>query len=331
MNYSFKISIIVAAYNVEKYIDRCLKSITTQNISNNDYEIIIVNDGSTDNTLQLINEWEIKCQNIKVFTQKNKGQSAARNLALKQAQGKYIFYVDSDDYVESNCLANILENLNEIDILRFNYFESEVQSFRGEYNEVHNGIEAFLNCSGIWAPWMQIFRKEFLLSNDFYFVEGMTSEDAELIPRVYLKANSVVVIPDKIYHYVYNPVSTTKQKKYNFERVFKRIESQLKVLESCSKLMLNYKTNDNVLKKLDESVIYPTFTAFCAMILLDKLPLKNALHFQSEYFKSEFYPIKISQKITIKQGLMYRIMNSDVLLKVYYVFGFKYIYKSIFK
>lgn len=326
-----KISIIVAAYNVEKYIDCCLESLMTQDISIDDYEIIIVNDGSTDNTLQLIKEWKLKCKNIRVLNQSNKGQSAARNLALKQAQGKFIFFVDSDDYIEINCLANILENLNEIDILRFNYFESEVQSFHGEYNKVYNGIEAFLNCNGIWAPWMQIFRKEFLLSNDFYFVEGMTSEDAELIPRVYLKANSVVVIPDKIYHYVYNPVSTTKQKKYNFERVFKRIESQLKVLESCSKLKLNYETNDNVLKKIDETVIYPTYTAFCAMILLNKLPLKNALHFQSEYFNSEFYPIKISQKITIKQGLMYRIMNSDVLLIIYYILGFKYIYNTLFK
>lgn len=326
-----KISIIVAAYNVEQYIDRCLESLTTQDISINDYEIIIINDGSTDNTLKLISDWELKYRNISVISQENKGQSSARNLALRKALGEYIFFVDSDDYIDSNCLGRLIANINNVDILRFNFYDSCVQSFQGEYHKMYNGIEVFEYCYGIWSPCMQIFRKEYLLSNNFYFVEGMTSEDAELLPRVYLKANSVVVVPDKIYHYVYNPVSTTKQRKYNFERVFKRIDSQLKVLESCSVLMKNYKANVKVLLKLDETVIYPTFTAFCVMILLEKLPLKYALQFQSIYSNSSFYPIKIFQNITFKQHIMYQIMNSEILIKLYYFLGFKFIYSALFK
>lgn len=331
MGYELKISIIVAAYNVEQYIDRCLESLTTQDIPSCEYEIIIVNDGSTDSTLAILNKWKANFDNIIVINQANKGQSAARNLALTQAIGEFVFYVDADDYIEKNCLGLLLNACKGVDILRFGYFDAEVETFDGEYKKNYRGISVFERCYGIWSPWMQIFRKEFLLLNKLFFVEGITSEDAELIPRAYLLANSVMVIPDKIYHYVYNPVSTTKQRSYNFERIYKRIESQHKVLGYCTDLMAKYNGNKQVVDKLHDTVVYPTFTAFCAMILLHSIPFKVAKNFQLVYHTSEFYPVFIYQKQSQKQRLMYKIMNSRLLFNLYYFSGLKKAYIMLFK
>jgi len=331
MGNEIKISIIVAAYNVEQYIDRCLDSLTIQDIPSYEYEIIIVNDGSTDSTLAILNKWKTNFDNIIVINQSNKGQSAARNLALTQAKGDYVFYVDADDYIEKNCLGLLLNGCKGVDILRFGYFDAEVETFDGEYKKIYRGISVFEHCYGIWSPWMQIFRKEFLLFNKLFFIEGMTSEDAELIPRAYLLANSVTVIPEKIYHYVYNPVSTTKQRSYNFDRIYKRIESQHKVLGYCADLMVKYNGNKLVVDKLHDTVVYPTFTAFCVMILLEEIPFKVSKNFQNAYHKSKFYPVIIHQKQTHKQRLMYKIMNSRLLFNLYYFSGLKKTYIRLYK
>lgn len=331
MGKEVKISIIVAAYNVEQYIDRCLESLTIQDIPSCEYEIIIVNDGATDTTLSILNRWKVDFDNIIIINQENKGQSAARNLALTQANGDFVFYIDADDYIEKNCLGLLLNGCKGVDILRFGYFDAEVETFNGDYKKIYRGISVFEHCYGIWSPWMQIFRKEFLLLNKLFFVEGMTSEDAELIPRAYLLANSVMVIPDKIYHYVYNPVSTTKQRTYNFERIYKRIESQHKVLGYCADLMAKFIENRVVLDKLHDTVVYPTFTAFCVMILLEEIPFKVSKNFQIAYHKSQFYPVIITQNQTKKQRLMYKIMNSRLLFNLYYYSGLKKAYITLFK
>lgn len=330
MGNKIKISIIVAAFNVEKYIDRCLESLTNQNLDREEYEIIIVNDGSTDATLDKLNDWKSRFKNIIVISQKNKGQSAARNTALKQAAGDYIFYIDADDYISINCLNSLAYGSKNADILRFN-FNNNTITFKGEFNKCYNGIDFFEHCFGIWSPCMQIFKRSFLINNNLFFVEGMTSEDAELIPKAYLLATSAVAIPDKIYNYVFNPNSTTKDRNFDYDRICRRIESQLKVLQSSTNLMNKYKDFKQVGLKLNETVVYPTFTAFNVMLLLDEIPYKTAKEFQNRYLMSDFFPIIVKQKITLKQACMYKIMNSELLFTAYYKSGIKRLYNLIKK
>lgn len=325
MGNKIKISIIVAAFNVEEYIDRCLESLTNQDLDSDEYEIIIVNDGSTDSTLEKLNDWKSKFENIIVISQKNKGQSAARNTALKQATGDYVFYVDADDYILVNCLNLLLISSQNADILRFD-FNNNTITFKGKYNKCYTGVDFFENCFGIWSPCMQIFKRSFLINNKLFFVEGMTSEDAELIPKAYLLATSAVAIPDKIYNYVFNPNSTTKDRNFDYNRICRRIESQLKVLQSCTDLMSKYKDFKKVGIKLNETVVFPTFTAYNVMLLLDEIPYKTAKEFQNRYLKSDFFPVVVKQKITLKQAFMYKIMNSELLFSAYYKSGLKYFY-----
>lgn len=119
-----KLSIIVPVYNVEPYIERCVRSLEQQNIPKQEYEIIIVNDGTQDQSIQIINKLRLEYPNIVLIEKENGGLSSARNYGLKYAQGEYIWFIDSDDYIEPNILNSILEKSYELnlDLLAFNYY-----------------------------------------------------------------------------------------------------------------------------------------------------------------------------------------------------------------
>lgn len=105
-----KVSVIVPVYNVEKYLDKCLESIMNQTYQN--FEIIIVNDGSTDNSLQICRQWEERSPQIKLINKENEGLGFARNTGLQHATGDYILFVDSDDFISSNMIEKLYETLN---------------------------------------------------------------------------------------------------------------------------------------------------------------------------------------------------------------------------
>ena len=122
-----KLSVVVPLYNKEKYIDRCLKSLLAQEVSSADYEIIIVDDGSTDSSQSIAQEYAEKHLNIQLFCQQNQGAGAARNKGLELANGDYIYFLDADDYIASNVLKYLLEICedHELEILGFNTIETE--------------------------------------------------------------------------------------------------------------------------------------------------------------------------------------------------------------
>lgn len=323
-----KLSIIIPAYNVEKYIDRCLHSVVSQDIPPHQYEIIVVDDGSNDLTPHILNDWSQKYDNIKIYTQQNSGQSVARNFGLTKAVGNYIFFVDADDIIEFNTLKNLIQisEHNELDILRFDFFNSENKTFLGVFDKLYSGTDFFPHCVGIWAPWLQLFRREYLINNRYFFKVGITSEDAELIPKVYLNSKKSMSVNINIYHYVYNPSSTTKERKYDIDRVTKRINSQLEVLKSNTRLRNEFIECQDITNTIDRTVIYPTFTDFCTMILLSKLPFKIAKQSQRQYIESDLYAIRLYKQSTRKHKLMFRIMNSSILFNLFYFSGIKSIY-----
>ena len=105
MDSDILISIIVPVYNVEKYLERCIKTLVTQDINN--YEILLVDDGSKDNSAKLCDMYSDKYQNIRVFHKKNEGLGLTRNYGMEKAIGKYIIFVDSDDYIKQNSLGDL--------------------------------------------------------------------------------------------------------------------------------------------------------------------------------------------------------------------------------
>ena len=106
-----KVSVIIPVYNVEKYLRKCLESVVNQTLK--DIEIICVNDGSTDSSALILDEYARNDNRIKVYTQENQGQGAARNMALELAQGDYIAFVDSDDWLEVSALEELYKFITE--------------------------------------------------------------------------------------------------------------------------------------------------------------------------------------------------------------------------
>jgi glycosyltransferase involved in cell wall biosynthesis len=129
-----KLSIVIPVYNSSNYLDDCLGSLLDQDLNKDKYEIICVNDGSTDNSLDILKLYAEKHQNIKVINQENKGHSTARNVGLKAAKGKYVWFVDSDDFIDGNSLSTIISYMekNDIDFLTI--------GLRNVLNETHYNI-----------------------------------------------------------------------------------------------------------------------------------------------------------------------------------------------
>ena len=207
-----KISIIVPVYNVQNELDRCVNSLVNQTYNN--IEIILVDDGSTDASPIMCDEWAKKDTRIQVIHKINGGLSDARNCGLNQAIGDYILYVDSDDFIDlDSCERFILSTMNQkIDIVVGNAIMEKEQS--NELinhtsvlsNKIYNSKDFIIECikSFQWyAPaWLNMYRREFLIEHNLFFKKGIYFEDVEMLPRVFLSAKDITCLEGIFYHYV---------------------------------------------------------------------------------------------------------------------------------
>ena len=201
------ISIIVPVYNLEHYLDRCLSSLVNQHFEN--FEIILVNDGSKDSSGQICEEWCNRYNNIKVFHIANHGVSYARNVGIKNSLGKYVMFVDGDDWIEKDTLiiAYELMEKNQADIVLFDLFlnwDSNRQMIFNNYNErcLDFGADAAEELFRIWGCWAKLYRKECI--DGIYFKQDMgCGEDLffnyELV--INEKFSKIVSTNVPLYHY----------------------------------------------------------------------------------------------------------------------------------
>ena len=204
-----KISAVLPAYNVEKYLGQCIESIINQNI---ECEIIIVNDGSTDNTLSVAESYKEKYPFIKVFSQENCGQSTARNKGIENATGEYLLLLDSDDYLCPDTLNNLYDlcKQNDLDYIRCgwnSFVEGEEKSFltlpkTESINKVISSkkyfcelIKAGYNC----LLWNGIIKRQFLTNIGIKYFEGIQYEDNLYALQLYLSDYNAKVMQTDIY------------------------------------------------------------------------------------------------------------------------------------
>lgn len=194
-----KLSIIVPIYKVEKYIIECIESICCQLMDG--VEVILVNDGTPDRSMEIAKDYirDNYSQYLTQFVfvdQENRGQSVARNVAIKKAKGKYIAFLDSDDYLMENYIFNILYFINgsqEIDIIHFNakQYDENKKMFIGQLNFVkHDGIVGNNECyreklfiDSQWYPWLRVIRKDIMCK--YEFLSNVYMEDKLLFPELY--------------------------------------------------------------------------------------------------------------------------------------------------
>ncbi len=212
-----KISVIIPIYNVELYIEECLKSVINQTLK--DIEIICVNDGTPDNSMKIIQKYAKKDDRIVIINKENGGQSTARNAGLEVAKGKYIYFMDSDDYILEETLEELYDKLeeNKLDIIYFDadsFYESEelkdeYKKFDNYYKrnpiyeEVVTGTEMFINMyenrDYRVSVCLQIIRKKLLDENNIKFIEGIIHEDEHYSTLLTLKAQRVMHVAKSYY------------------------------------------------------------------------------------------------------------------------------------
>lgn len=212
-----KVSVVIPIYNVEEYLKECLDSVIKQTLK--EIEIICVNDGSPDNSLQIIEEYAQKDNRITIVSRKNGGLSAARNSGIQYARGKYIYFLDSDDFISEDTLKKLydISEENKLDILYFgvqNYFENEDMKKYDIKEDTYYQRKQFFDTAVkgdvlfekfldenmfICCVPFQFIRGEFLINSGVRFKEGILHEDELFSPQLILEAENTMVIEDKFY------------------------------------------------------------------------------------------------------------------------------------
>lgn len=209
-----EVSIIVPVYKVEKYIYICIESILAQKFA--DFELILVDDGSPDKCPIICDEYAARDSRIKVIHKENGGQSDARNKALDIAKGKYIAFVDSDDYITENMISKILQQMkeNDCEIGFCDYMKVEGKKLLPEKSQIEPGVfskeEAMKLIIGDIIgsqPWKFIFKRE--LWNNVRFPIGRRYEDLATIYLTFFNANKVVYVKEFLYYYTIRNDSTS--------------------------------------------------------------------------------------------------------------------------
>ncbi len=219
-----RFSIIVPVYNVERYLERCLDSICNQSYTN--IEIILIDDGSSDNSKEIYERYAQNDNRLVVIRQENQGLSAARNAGLNHASGEYILFVDSDDYID-------VDACNRFNVVIENCFPdmiiggATVQEDNREYSMVHSNLSEDVEYTGItysglaidarewYAPvWLGCYSRNYLEQNSLRFKNGIYHEDIELQPRLFLNASKIRFMDGTFYYYCIRSDSiTTKTSK----------------------------------------------------------------------------------------------------------------------
>lgn len=289
-----RLSFIIPAYNVEQYLERCIESCEKQDIPHEDYEVIIVNDDSSDNTLQVANNLAEKYSNIIVLSQDNQGQSVARNLGIEHAKGDYIWFVDSDDYIDENCLSSLLDDatLEMVDILLFRLkkstdypnVKSDTLSQTVEFNKVYAKGELLIAGYNVGTICDAFFKRDFILNNQLRFVPNLIHEDAEFSMRAMAFALSVKKVNKFPYTYYIREGSTITST--SIEKVVKREVDNVRIAK-----MIKVFANEQIKKGMSEDIV------------------NNLLARSQSMYIGEFVLLLRNRKKWRKQGVNRRIIE----------------------
>lgn len=211
-----KVSVIVPTYNEEKHIRACLDSIIENDLK--EIEIIVINDGSTDSTKEILEEYKNKYDIIKVIEKENEGQGSARNIGIDLAKGEFITFVDADDEIHNNMLSKMYEKLQkeQADICVCDYFEinKDNKVVKKAIPQKTEDIKKDYIVS-IAGPCNKLIRTEILKKNSLYFPKTGIYEDIAIVPLIATYTNKIVYLEEPLYYYYIRQGSTMRQTKFN--------------------------------------------------------------------------------------------------------------------
>lgn len=286
-----KLSIIVPVYNVAEYLERCLNSLINQTL--NEIEIICVNDGSTDNSLHILEKFAGLDKKIKIINQKNKGLSGARNTGIKLVQGEYFGFLDSDDWVDLDYFEKLYKRAKNCDadislgdFIRKGKFKHKIRLKLNKEEEFVGDNEKFYGSQFYHFPcvWNKIYKTSKF--NDLRFIEGIYFEDGPYTIQALHRANKVVTCCNTYLYYFVNPNSIVKT-------LNKKKEQDM---YNSSKFILNY-IKDNM-QIQDKGIYYETFAQKLWRIKLYST-VEN-LYYKKYYIHLLFWKILVYKTQKIK-------------------------------
>lgn len=305
------ISIIVPVYKTEKYLNRCVKSIVNQTLK--DFELILIDDGSPDQSGKMCDDWAQKDKRIRVIHQENKGAGAARNAGLDIAQGEYIGFVDSDDWIHPQMYEVLFKALKDThaqasicNLRRVNNYNKDFSKIENNYQiqikDKREMLEWFFRIHGEDSSIQQIgtrlIKKNIL--NQFRFIEGTISEDVGETYFYIMNTDSTAVVDLKLYYYYINQMGVTKSsvtmKDMEYIQAYKRIAEHIKYEfpEYWFAAYMNYiRSNFTILSKMklfgfDKG----NKELYCTYIQLKKIVRQN-------FWKLWKWPMPFSRKILL--------------------------------
>ena len=299
-----KVSVLVPIYNSEKYIKRCLESIINQTYKN--LEILLIEDGSEDNSYNIIKKYQEKDDRIKIYQIVNNGVADARNKAVENSTGEYITFVDSDDYIEKDYIETLYSNLKKYnsDIAVCNCYniieETNIKTYKTfgidkvqEYTNFQAVENLFYYLFLRHSPWGKLYKKE--VWNNIIFPIGKNYEDLAILYKLFLNSNKIIYIPEEKYNYVIRKGSIVHNeiRKSDIEAI---LEYTKAILEDIKK---NY-------PNLTPSAEY--LTGYLSLVLWRKIPegkYKEYLKNVEDNIKKYRWKIIKNKKVNKKQKLLF--------------------------
>lgn len=256
------VSIVIPAYNVANYIARCVESLEQQTYSN--YEVIFVNDGSTDNTQKLLEEIVAKDKRYRLINQKNKGLSGARNTGIDEATGKYIYFLDPDDWIAPELIEVCVGYLEEkqVDMVFFDFYlaQSATEYKKQEwFSDRPDGLytpdealAALFDCQFGNYAWSSLAKLDLFKNNKIYFPEGRTYEDLGTTYRLLGNSQKIGYLDKHLYYYYQNNMnSITKTWKYQ-----DYLDTKLNLEEIATYIAENYPAVSHRLINLELNMLF---------------------------------------------------------------------------
>lgn len=304
------ISIIVPIYNAEKYLNKCIKSILNQ--TKKELEIILINDGSTDNSEKIIKNYKDK--RIKYFKNKNQGIGKTRNFGIEKSSGKYIMFLDSDDFLEKNAcelLFNKAEN-NNLDLVICDFYKIFDNENIEEVRQPNFSDSTLKDNPNILnenlAPWAKLYKKELIKKNNIQFVENLKYEDAPFTVEALDRANKIGKVNSCLIYYLIHEKSETTVRD-------KRVFDILKIIDKIRKYAKNK-------KYLTEQVDYLTVRILTNYTIQQRnqLDKKTAMKFIDEafsYLRQEIPDYRNNKYYQNRSFIKKTIEKNKVLTKIY--------------
>ena len=308
-----KASVIIAAYNIEKYIERCIKSVINQ--SEREIEIIIVNDGSTDNTLNIIKKMNEIDDRIVVINKKNQGLIEARKTGLKYAKGEFILFLDGDDWLENNCIDELYKIAKDkkVDIVLYNAYIAydDKKEILNTFNEnmlddiKKNPIKNLLLLNISPTIWSKFIKKSFLNKNNIEFPKNISyAEDLAAVLSIFINKPKIVCNEQRLYNYYQRNTSMSN-----------RISSKVLEIDYAMQFIKDKLIESNIYVENKEEFEYTVFRH----ILISKILRFNQLYPERKKVFGQYRARNINININkyISRDLSYGNKNLKLRINLY--------------